>query len=49
MLMVWLVVGTTVGLHAEEHGRSGLLWGVLVFVFGLIAVVIYLVVHLTDN
>ena len=43
--LIWLVVGIFVYKDAESRGMSGVLWLIVVLLFGLIGIIIYLVVR----
>lgn len=40
--LLWLVLAVAVSFHAKGKDRSGLLWFVVVFIFGIFGVVFYL-------
>jgi hypothetical protein len=43
VITIWALVARWVYKDAEERGMDAVLWAVLVFLFGLIALIIYLV------
>lgn len=45
---LWIAVALVVAGHASENGRSGALWGIATFFFGLFAIVAYLFVSMSD-
>lgn len=43
--IVWTVVGYIVARDAQNRGSSAVLWFILVFFFGLIALIVWLIVR----
>jgi hypothetical protein len=44
LMLVWLVIAILVYREAEKFGMNGCLWAAVVFFFGLIGVIIYVIV-----
>lgn len=50
ILALWLVASVFVYRHAEDNGHTGILWAMIVFLFGIPGLVVYGIVHLlADN
>ncbi len=45
MIVFWIVIAIWVYGDAERRGMSGILWAVLIFLFGVIAAIIYLLIR----
>ena len=45
LVIVWIVIGVWVYRDAESRGMSGVLWLLVVILFGLIGIIIYLIVR----
>jgi len=46
MLLIWAVISYLVYQHAEDNGHTGVLWAIVVFLFGIPGVILYGLVHL---
>ncbi len=48
-LVIGLVLGPLVYVHAENRGRNGLVWGAVCFLFGVLGLIVYLIVAVVDS
>lgn len=44
MMVIWIIVSMLVASDASEKGGSGAIWGITVFFFGLIGLLLYIAI-----
>lgn len=44
VLLFWIAIAVAVGIHANDRGRSGFLWGIVTGLTGLLGLLIYALV-----
>lgn len=49
ILLLWLFLGVAVGIHAQEHNRSGILWFLAIMITGIFGFMFYMLAITPTN